>query len=146
MFQYENEAKAVMNVLPKRLGRFSLEVATEKTRILPFGRYKGTKEDFDFLGFTHLNGRSHWGKYCVVHRTSKKKLKMKRQAAKTWLQKQLTKLWNKEYCFNYSITATQRKILKAFDLTPANIRDQAKLFAAELKSIDEGETKMAAAQ
>ena len=37
-------------------------------------------------------------------------------------------------------------ILKAFDLTPANIRDQAKLLAADLKSIDEGETKMAAAQ
>lgn len=59
---------------------------------------------------------------------------------------EMIKLWNKEYCFNYSITATQRKILKAFDLTPANIRDQAKLLAAELKSIDEGETKMAAAQ
>ena len=56
------------------------------------------------------------------------------------------KLWNKAYCFNYSITATQRKILKAFDLTPANIRDQAKLLAAEMKSIDEGETKVAAAQ
>ena len=59
---------------------------------------------------------------------------------------EMIKLWNKEYCFNYSITATQRKILKAFDLTPANIRDQAKLLAAEMKSIDEGETKVAAAQ
>lgn len=59
---------------------------------------------------------------------------------------EMIKLWNKEYCFNYSITATQRKILKAFDLTPANIREQAKLLAAELKSIEEGETKMAAAR
>jgi len=59
---------------------------------------------------------------------------------------EMIKLWNKEYCFNYAITATQRKILKAFDLTPANIRDQAKLLAAELKSIDKGETKKAAAQ
>ena len=59
---------------------------------------------------------------------------------------EMIKLWNKEYCFNYSITATQRKILKAFDLTPANIRDQAKLLAADLKSIDEGETKKTAAQ
>ena len=59
---------------------------------------------------------------------------------------EMIKLWNKEYCFNYSITATQRKILQAFDLTPANIRDQAKLLAADLKSIDEGETKVAAAQ
>ena len=58
----------------------------------------------------------------------------------------MIKLWNKEYCFNYAITATQRKILKAFDLTPANIREQAKLLSAELKTIDEGETKKAAAQ
>ncbi len=31
------------------------------------------------------NGKSHWGKYCVLHRTSKKKLKMKREAIKKWL-------------------------------------------------------------
>lgn len=40
------------------------------------------KKGFDFLGFTHYNAESHWGKYCVLHRTSKKKLKMKREAAK----------------------------------------------------------------
>lgn len=91
MFQYENDAKAVMNVLPKRLGRFSLEVAMEKTRILPFGRYKGTKEDFDFLGFTFFNTTTRTGKYRVGVRTSKKKLKAKKQAAKAWLRKQLTK-------------------------------------------------------
>ena len=59
---------------------------------------------------------------------------------------EMIKMWNKEYVFNYSITATQRKILKAFNLTPANIMEQAKLLAAELKSIDEGEEKKAAAQ
>ena len=91
MFQYEYDAKAVMNVLPKRLGRFSLEVAMEKTRILPFGRYKGTKEDFDFLGFTFFNTTTRTGKYRVGIRTSKKKLKAKKQAAKAWLRKQLTK-------------------------------------------------------
>ena len=31
------------------------------------------------------NAKSHWGKYCVLHRTSKKKLKMKREAIKKWL-------------------------------------------------------------
>ena len=37
MFQSEDDAKAVMRVLPKRLAIFSLEVAPDKTRILPFG-------------------------------------------------------------------------------------------------------------
>jgi hypothetical protein len=40
-----------MEVLKKRLAKFSLEVAEDKTRILPIGRFKGTKEEFDFLGF-----------------------------------------------------------------------------------------------
>ena len=91
MFQYERDAKAVMAVLPKRLAKFSLEVAAEKTRILPFGRYNGTKEDFDFLGFTFYNTKMRNGKYRMGVRTSKKKLKAKKQAAKTWLRQQLTK-------------------------------------------------------
>ena len=77
LFQYENEAQRFYQLLIERLRKFGLEIAEDKSRILPFGRYKGTKESFDFLGFTHYNVTSHWGKYCVLHRTSRKKLKMK---------------------------------------------------------------------
>lgn len=42
----------LLRALKPRLGKFSLELAGEKTRILPIGRFKGTKEDFYFLGFT----------------------------------------------------------------------------------------------
>ena len=89
LFQYENEAQKFYRMMIERLGKFGLEIAEDKSRILPFGRYKGTKESFDFLGFTHLNGKSHWGKYCVVHRTSKKKLSQKRQNAKVWLREHM---------------------------------------------------------
>ena len=58
LFQYENEAKAVMRMLKERLGKYGLELAEDKTRILPIGRYKGTKEDFDFLGFTFYNTKT----------------------------------------------------------------------------------------
>ena len=91
LFQYENEAQAVLNTLENRLGKFSLELAEEKTRILPIGRYKGTKEDFDFLGFTFYNTTTRGGKYRLGIRSSKKKLKAKRQAAKEWLRTRLTK-------------------------------------------------------
>ena len=91
LFQYENEARDVLEVLRKRLGKFSLEVAEEKTRILPIGRFKGTKEAFDFLGFTFYNTKTRGGKYRLGIRTSKKKLKAKRQAAKEWLRTRLTK-------------------------------------------------------
>ncbi|MCR4863917.1 MAG: group II intron reverse transcriptase/maturase [Bacteroidales bacterium] len=86
LLQYENEAKEVLEVLKRRLGKFSLEVAEDKTRILPIGRFKGTKEDFDFLGFTFFNTKTRGGKYRLGIRTSKKKLKAKRQAAKAWLR------------------------------------------------------------
>lgn len=89
MFQYEKEAQEFYKLLIERLRKFNLEIAEDKSRILPFGRYKGTKENFDFLGFTHINGKSHLGKYCVIHRTSKKKLKQKREAAKQWLREHM---------------------------------------------------------
>lgn len=89
MFQYEKEAQKFYKLLVERLRKFNLEIAEDKSRILPFGRYKGTKESFDFLGFTHINGKSHLGKYCVIHRTSKKKLKQKREAAKQWLREHM---------------------------------------------------------
>ena len=89
LFQYEQEAQKFYRMLVERMKKFGLELAEDKSRIMPFGRYKGTKESFDFLGFTHYNGKSHWGKYCVLHRTSKKKLKQKRQSAKQWLREHM---------------------------------------------------------
>ena len=91
MFQYEEEAKRVLELLRTRLAKFGLEVAEDKTRILPIGRFKGTKEDFDFLGFTFFNTKTRGGKYRLGVRTSKKKQKMKKQAAKAWLKTRLTK-------------------------------------------------------
>lgn len=86
MFQYESEGQQVLEALKERLGKFGLELAADKTRILPIGRFKGTKEDFDFLGFTFFNTKTRNGKYRLGVRTSKKKLKTKKQEAKAWLR------------------------------------------------------------
>ena len=91
LFQYEGEAARVLELLRTRLAKFGLEVAEDKTRILPIGCYKGTKEDFDFLGFTFFNTRTRSGKYRLGVRTSKTKLKMKKQTVKAWLVTRLTK-------------------------------------------------------
>lgn len=91
MFQYENEAISVLELLKERLKRFGLEVAEDKTRILPMGRFKGTKEDFDFLGFTFFNTQTRGSKYRLGVRTSKKKLKAKKQTVKAWLKTRLTR-------------------------------------------------------
>jgi len=91
MFQYENEANAFYKNLKERLAKFGLELAEDKSRVIRFGRFAtqnskdGNTETFDFLGFTHINGTTLTGKYTVLHRTSQKKLKAKKQAVKEWL-------------------------------------------------------------
>ena len=120
MFQYENEARQVMEQLKERLGKFGLEVAEEKTRILPIGRFKGTKEDFDFLGFTFFNTKTRGGKHRIGVRTSKQKMKMKKQMAKAWLKGRLTKpvaetmklinLSIRGHCNYYGVSGNFRKI------------------------------------
>jgi len=71
----ERDARRVMEVLPKRLGRFGLTVHPEKTRLIPFSRppHGGSKEkaSFDLLGFTHFWGRSRKGWWVVKRKTSK---------------------------------------------------------------------------
>lgn len=91
MFQYEKEANDFYKALELRLEKFNLKLAKDKSRIIPFGRFAkqnsadGKTETFDFLGFTHINGENRKGRYAVIHRTSKKKLKAKKQVVKEWL-------------------------------------------------------------
>lgn len=85
-FQYEEQAKIFYNMLKIRLAKFGLELEENKSRIIPFGRFKGTKETFDFLGFTHINGKTRNNKYKLIHHTSKKKLKQKKANVKKWLK------------------------------------------------------------
>ena len=91
-FQYENEAKKFFDMLKKRLAKFGLEIAEEKSKIIRFGRFakqNGSKETFDFVGFTHINATSRKGKYIVRHQTSQKKMSAKIQIAKEWLKQNL---------------------------------------------------------
>lgn len=90
MFQYEEEAKRVYELLVKRLAKYDLEMEQDKTRILPFGRYKGTKETFDFLGFMHYNSKTRTGKYTLGHKMSIKKRKAKNKAISKWVKENRT--------------------------------------------------------
>jgi len=90
LFEYEEEARQVMVWLKERLEKYGLELAEDKTRILPIGRNSGTKDEFDFLGFTFYNAKTREGKWRLGVRTSQKKLKAKRQAVKAWLRTRLT--------------------------------------------------------
>jgi group II intron reverse transcriptase/maturase len=89
-FQYENEARRFYEELKERLAKFELELAEDKSKIIPFGRFakENEKETFDFLGFTFVNGKTRTNKYRTVIITSKKKLKQKKQNVKECLKTQ----------------------------------------------------------
>jgi hypothetical protein len=81
-FQYKDAADKFHNSLGKRLGKFGLQLAEEKTDCIEFGPYArgnarrrgGKPSEFTFLGFTHYCGKTRHGKFKVKHRTNRKKL------------------------------------------------------------------------
>jgi len=96
MFQYEEDAKKFYEVLPKRLGKFGLSLAEEKTRILEFGRFairdckkRGRRkpETFDFLGLTFYCDKSYkTGQFKIGKKTSRKKTKDKLRKLRKWVK------------------------------------------------------------
>ena len=98
-FQYYRDALRFQEVLAKRLGRFGLELAEEKSQLIRFGRFaerdcremnEGTPPPFDFLGFSHYCGHSRAGKFKLKRKTAKKKYRQKLQALQDWLRANLT--------------------------------------------------------
>lgn len=74
-FEHERDARRVLEVLPKRLGKYGLTVHPEKTRLVRFERPSDHDEGsdpgtFDFLGFTHYWARSRKGTWVVKRKTA----------------------------------------------------------------------------
>ena len=75
-FEAEEDVWRFYEELKERLAKFHLELSEEKSQIIPFGRSTTEKPGkFDFLGFTHVIGKSMNGWNIVKYRTSEKKLK-----------------------------------------------------------------------
>ena len=74
-FTHEEDARRVLDVLPKRMARYGLTLHPDKTRRLDFRRppaeQTGGKgpETFDFLGFTLYWKRSAGGKWAMACKT-----------------------------------------------------------------------------
>lgn len=86
------DCRRVLGVLGKRMGRFGLTVHAEKTRMVDFRfkrpggrRHPATQATaFDFLGFTHVWGRSRRGKNVVYQRTAKSRYARALKAVWDW--------------------------------------------------------------
>ncbi len=76
-FQNREDAERFLEQLRERVRKFGLELHPDKTRLIEFGRYaaerrkkrgEGKPETFNFLGFTHICGRSRQNGYFTVYR------------------------------------------------------------------------------
>ena len=87
-FQRKGNAEQFMKeLLPKRLEKFGLELAEEKTKLIKFDRNNPrNSKTFDFLGFTYYIGKSTKGFYIPKVKTSKKKYRDKLKEYNNWLK------------------------------------------------------------
>jgi len=92
-FEEEEDARRVMDVLGKRLGRYGLALHPDKTCLLPFRRppadQKGGKgpATFDFLGFTLYWARSRKGRWGMSCKTRGASLRRAIQSVYDWCRR-----------------------------------------------------------
>jgi group II intron reverse transcriptase/maturase len=97
-FQRRDDAERFLAELRDRFAMFGLELHPDKTRIVPFGPRvwtewragRGQKPGtFDFLGFTHVGGRSRRGRYMLLRKTMRKRWQAKLLEVKTELRRRM---------------------------------------------------------
>ena len=96
-FQHRWETEQCLAEMRERLGKFHLELHPDKTRLIEFGRFaadgrkrrgKGKPETFDFLGFTHICGKTRKdGRFVVLRHTMRKRLTKKVREIKAELHR-----------------------------------------------------------
>jgi len=97
-FQEKAEAERFWSELKERMKKFDLELHPEKTRLLEFGRYaaeqrrkrgEGKPETFNFLGFTHICGKSRKGRFLMTRQTIRKRMQAKLKAIQIELRRRM---------------------------------------------------------
>jgi RNA-directed DNA polymerase len=105
-FESHEDAERLLSLLSERLEEYGLKLNQDKTRLVRFGRRWTGKdgepksETFEFLGFTHIVGKSRQGQFLVQRKTSRKRqnralktiyewCKRNRHAPLKWQQAQL---------------------------------------------------------
>ena len=85
-FEHQSDAKQFLADLRERFAKFGLELHPEKTRLIEFGRHAarrrsarglGKPETFEFLGFTHVCGKTRDGRFWLRRITISKRMRAK---------------------------------------------------------------------
>jgi len=94
-FSNEQDARRVLEVLPKRFGKYGLMIHPQKTRLVSFQKPRGGKRPprdqrpgtFDFLGFTHYWGLSRKGYWVIKVKTASSRFTRAVRAISEWCQR-----------------------------------------------------------
>jgi RNA-directed DNA polymerase len=95
-FEYEWDAQRFLADLRERFAKFGLELHPDKTRLIEFGRYAvnnrkargvGKPETFNFLGFTHMCGKTRKGRFALKRTTISKRMRAKLKEVKDQLRR-----------------------------------------------------------
>ena len=131
-FQHEADAQRLLDAMRERLREFSLSLHPEKTRLIEFGRFAaenrkrrglGKPETFDFLGFTFICGKSRRGKFQLIRKTRRDRMRTKLREIKRELRLRMHEPIPKQGkwlanvvggYFNYHAVPTNRRALMAF--------------------------------
>ncbi len=85
-FQHRSDAERCLGELRERFCKFGFELHPEKTRLIEFGRFaaerraqrgQGKPETFNFLGFTHISGKTRKGAFTIQRQSMAKKMRAK---------------------------------------------------------------------
>jgi len=90
LFEREDDARRVMDVLPKRFGKYGLRLHSQKTRLVQFRRPSASSHDedgpgtFNLLGFTHFWAKSRKGHWVVKRKTMSARFSRALRDMATW--------------------------------------------------------------
>ncbi len=95
-FEHQADAERFLAEMRVRREPFGLALHPQKTRLIEFGRFAaanrragglGKPETFNFLGFTHVCGRSRRGRFLLVRRSRRDRMGAKLRAIKDELMR-----------------------------------------------------------
>jgi len=97
-FEHEADGRRFLDLMRERLAEFALTLHPEKTRLITFGRFAaaqraklglGKPETFDFLGFTHICGRTRQGRFQIRRKSRRDRRRAKLREIKDELRRRM---------------------------------------------------------
>ncbi|SDQ36341.1 group II intron reverse transcriptase/maturase [Pseudovibrio sp. Tun.PSC04-5.I4] len=131
-FEHETDGLHFQKMLRERLGQFDLQLHPDKTRLIEFGRHAAYRrkrrgvsrpETFNFLGFTHICGRSRKGAFQLQRKSRSDRRTEKLKQIKEVLRRHINRpipeqgVWLKRVLngyFAYHAVPTNSRSIRAF--------------------------------